>query len=317
MKLTNYSLINQLVHPKVIEQSISSLDTELFSAEYYFGRLSDEKASKLVFPNDLIEMSCEGVPKECFTPQQLLVNAVRYRTDKQKELASGTGYRKLILSDKTYKNLSNYRAPKEVRIGVLRTLPNRSDIIQLTANKAIKYCKTDTFLSVYVTTMNGSLIDNYFFCIDLVTGLSYYHNYDGVTSDIKNSRLEDNLNIVDPGNNLLSYEDMVEKYYSQFIVCITYIELTDVTFEVCYSNSRRGHIMKGNDLKNELPYDVIQVNTNWNTTKIHIGDTFEVMGHWRLQPYGVGRAQYKYIFINTYEKTGIIKRRAGKVVNLK
>ena len=108
----------------------------------------------------------------------------------------------------------------------------------------------------------------------------------------------------------------MEKYYSEFITCVTYIELTDVTLDICLSNSSRGDIMKGNDLKNQLNYNVIQVNSNWNISKIHIGDKFGVSGHWRLTPVGpAGNKQYKFILINPYEKTGIINRKAGKNLN--
>jgi len=315
MKINNVSLINQLSHPKIILQSISHIDTELRSAEHYFSKMSDEFAEKITYPNDLIKMS-----KSSGTPQEILINATKWKLKRMTELAIETNYRKLVLSDKTYKNLSNYKVPKDIRIGVLRTLPNRKDIIQLNQGKVIRYIKTDTLLSVEIIMLSNSssTIDSYFFCIDLVDGLSYYNNYDGLISEAKGT-VKEGLVIhdIENDNKHLSYENMVEKYYSQFMICVTYLELTDVTFDICYSNTRRGNIMRGNDLKNESSYNIIQVNTNWNITKLHIGDTFDVTGHWRLQPYGVGRAKYKYIFIDTYEKTGIIKRKAGKEIHTK
>jgi hypothetical protein len=208
------------------------------------------------------------------------------------------GYKNLVLSEKTYKNLSNYKVPTSIRYEVLRTLPNRKYNIQLTNTLGFKYLKTDTHIYVMIYDKNGTEHrDIFLFYIDLVNDTFF-------TSPRRH-----------PETNMLyclNETDLIKNYYDKVIVTLTYLELTDVTFDICYANSKRGHILKGNDIKNELPFNVIQVNTNWNTTKLHIGDSFQVKGHWRLQPYGENRARYKYIFIDTYDKTGIIKRRAGK-----
>lgn len=316
MKITPVSLINQLTHPSIINQHIDKLEDELRGTEHHFGKMSTEWAEKIKFPNDLIKLA-----NVTGTPQEILINSVKWRIEKEKELMVEGKYRKLVLSDKSYRNLSNYKHPKEIRIAVLRTLPNRQDIIQLNPDKVIKYKKTDTFLSVYITWWSDNTrthIEGYFFYIDLLTGLSFYNTYDGIIEDAE-FKLEEGVKIIsneDLIGKKLSYEDMVEKYYSQFMVCVTYVELEEVTYDICYSNSKRGHILKGNDLKNESPYNIIQINSNWNRSKLHIGDTYDVMGHYRLAPHGTeGNKYYKYIWIATYEKTGIIKRQAGKEIN--
>jgi hypothetical protein len=212
------------------------------------------------------------------------------------------GYKKYVLSDKTYKNLSNYKVPNDIRYDVLSTLPNKKYIIQINKNIAFKYQKTDThiYVMVYDSILDENNSSDFYFYIDLIN-----QSYIAYPRANKEGKLRS-----------LTKSELIKTYYDKVLVTLTYIELTDVTFDICYSNTKRGHILKGNDLKNELSFNVIQVNTNWNITKLHIGDTFQVKGHFRLQPHGsADNKYYKYIFIDTYEKTGIIKRKAGKEIN--
>lgn len=46
---------------------------------------------------------------------------------------------------------------------------------------------------------------------------------------------------------------------------------------------------------------------SWYTTIVHTGD-FSVRGHWRLQPYGAGRAQKKLIYIHEFQKHGYVRK---------
>jgi hypothetical protein len=311
MKLTSSSLINQIIEPSFIKDGILNLEKSFQEMETYLNGLSEEKLDQEIDSynmnnlfDDLIKMSkATGTTKI-----EKIIKSKQWLLEVRKELEKETKCRKLVLSDKSYKNLTNYKAPKDIRIDVLKSLPNRKDIIQLNPNRVIKYIKTNNLLSVQTFWDNKTdYVDSYFFCIDLNTGLSFYNNYD-------DSRI--NIDRTIDKTKLLKFEDMMEKYYSEFITCVTYIELTDVTLDICLSNSSRGDIMKGNDLKNQLNYNVIQVNSNWNISKIHIGDKFGVSGHWRLTPVGpAGNKQYKFILINPYEKTGIINRKAGKNLN--
>ena len=311
MKLTSSSLINQIIEPSFIKGEILNLEKSFQEMETYLNGLSEEKLDQEIDSynmnnlfDDLIKMS----KATGNTKIEKIIKSKQWLLEVRKELEKETKCRKLVLSDKSYKNLTNYKAPKDIRIDVLKSLPNRKDIIQLNPNRVIKYIKTNNLLSVQTFWDNKTdYVDSYFFCIDLNTGLSFYNNYDDSRIDIDRT--------IDKAK-LLKFEDMMEKYYSEFITCVTYIELTDVTLDICLSNSSRGDIMKGNDLKNQLNYNVIQVNSNWNISKIHIGDKFGVSGHWRLTPVGpAGNKQYKFILINPYEKTGIINRKAGKNLN--
>ncbi len=210
------------------------------------------------------------------------------------EMFQETNFRKLIFSKKSIDNLQNYTIPKEVRVDVLRTLPNRSDIILLDEKNCIQYKKTNELLSVtfHYTKVNDPMIYLYYFEVNLVTGK--------ITTDSKRSDSNEDMNL----------DKMIEYFYSKFLVVITYLELTDVTLDILIGGSSFGTNKQGK-IKNDTRNKYILVNTNWNTTIVHLNE-FSVRGHYRLQPCGVGRKQYKYIFIEPFTKGGI-KRIAQKM----
>jgi hypothetical protein len=222
--------------------------------------------------------------------EQIINKATKWLDDKMLEInQDDSDYRKLVFSEKSFKNLSNYKPAKDIRVDVLRTLPNRKDIIQWSNNDVIKYKKTNDLIIVFMVT-NGNPA---WIIIDLKSGLDFLGGIEGTKR-----------------------QDMIEDYYSKFMQVVTYLELTDVTLNIVDAGAKGGNILKGNDIKNELPFKVIQVNSNWNTGTISVGDAFGVVGHWRLAQVGTGsEKRYKYIFINPYQKTGIINRKAGKDIH--
>jgi hypothetical protein len=205
-----------------------------------------------------------------------------------------SNFRKLIFSKKSIENLENYVVPKEVRVDVLRTLPNRNDIIHIDERNCIQYKKTDELLlvSFHYTKENDPMIYLYYFEVNLVTGK--------ITTDDKRSDSNEDMNL----------DKMIEYFYSRFLVVVTYLELTDVTYDILLGGMSFGTNKQGK-VKNDTRNKYILVNTNWNTTIVRL-DEFSVRGHYRLQPCGVGRKQYKYIFIEPYTKGGI-KRLAKKM----
>jgi hypothetical protein len=204
-----------------------------------------------------------------------------------------TDYRKLVFSKKSLQNLENYIVPKDIRVDVLRILPNRKDIIQLDERNCIQYIKTDEQLSVifHYTKQGEELIHMNYFEIDLVSGK--------IKSDDKLS-----------GTDItMDREKLIEHFYSKFLVVVTYLELTEVTLNVLQGGGSYGTKKEGK-IKNDTRNKYILVNTNWNVTTIRL-DEFSVRGHFRLQPCGVGRKNYKYVYIEPYTKGGI-KRLAQK-----
>ncbi len=208
-----------------------------------------------------------------------------------------SGFRMLVFSETSKNNLNDYSIPNDIKLEVLRSLPNRKDIIQVDKQNCIKYIKTDDRVSVincYRKTDNfgkqptlDDMIHTHFFTIDLVSGHIGFDN----TETYSKTEVTD-------------IETLIQNFYSKFLVVVTYLELTEVKLKVVESilvKNRKSHL----DISNTSRYNVIHVNSNWNTHIINI-NSFGVRGHWRLQPCGVGRSQYKYVYIKPYEK-GLIR----------
>lgn len=208
------------------------------------------------------------------------------------------GFRVLVLSNKCKDLLKHYKVLKEIRFDVLRSLPNRKDVIQIDVHNCIKYMKTDKrldFISCYRknetqfdTYDNDDLIHTHFMTIDLVT--------EQIGFDDSNTY---------SGKEFNSIEEIIENYYSFFMVVITYLELTPITLKIIEGTTSKKRTTDIN-ISNSSRRDIIYVTTNWNVETIRIGD-INVCGHWRLQPYGSGFSRYKYIFIQPYVK-GLTKK---------
>lgn len=239
----------------------------------------------------------EKSSKKFFSHYDLFIE--KYGDDKIFEIFSNKEFfysqsvsRRLIFSKKSLGNLDNYKVPKEIRVEVLRTLPNRMDIIQLDENTIMRYIKTDklvcvSFNKIEKTDKVGEDLFVTFFSINLETGYVASDNYEYQTG------------------KMLEFDEMKEKYYNRFMVVVTYLELTPITYNVIEGGRSYG-TKKDNKIKNETNKRFIMVNTNWNVETISLLD-IHVRGHWRLQPHGVGRSQYKYIYIQPFDK-GITRR---------
>ncbi len=220
---------------------------------------------------------------------------VKFHVDFQtKAILSETNYRKLVFSKKSIDNLVNYVVPKDIRVDVLKILPNRKDIILLDERNCIQYIKTDEHLCVmfhYTVPNDNDFTHMGYFEVNLVTGK--------LSCDDRVSHTKEQMD----------KEKLMELYYSKFLVVVTYLELTEVTLNVLQGGGSFGTNKQGK-IKNDTRNKYILVNTNWNTTTIRL-DEFSVRGHFRLQPCGVGRKNYKYVYIEPYTKGGI-KRLAQK-----
>jgi hypothetical protein len=212
------------------------------------------------------------------------------------------GFRILVLSKKSKMNLENYMVPKDIRIDVLKSLPNRKDVIQIDEQNCIKYVKTDTTLSVITCYRKSDEIDGlkndiqihtHFFTVDLITG--------DVLCDQQNTYNREMIN---------DRKILIEKFYSKFLVLVTYLELTNVTFQIVDCPSSKSYRKQSLETINKSRFNVIQVNSNWNTEIINV-NTFGVRGHYRLQGCGTGRREYRFVWVNPYEK-GLLHRLSQK-----
>lgn len=233
---------------------------------------------------------CETFKKEAPNDersQKILNNKIRFFKE--------TGFRKLVFSTKSVNNLENYNVPEEIKLNVLRSLPNRKDIIMIDGVRCIKYVKNNSEVFITMNTRddeNSHPTHLLYLRIDLISGKISGDNFDF------NDQTEMTKNTI------------MTKIYQLFMVTVTYLELTPVTLSIVSGGKKRGDILKSNLLKNETKSSVIQVNTNWNVRKINV-DGCVVRGHWRLQPYGKGLSKYKYIHIDSYSK-GLIRRLSQK-----
>jgi hypothetical protein len=98
----------------------------------------------------------------------------------------------------------------------------------------------------------------------------------------------------------------------RFVQMLLYVELGDITVKkikvgdkVKYGSTHDEQIFNDTDLKN-----VYLVTSNWNKIVLVEGG-FKVRGHFRVQPCGVGRTQYKIVWVREYEK-GSFVRMQGK-----
>lgn len=216
---------------------------------------------------------------------------------------SQNGFRKLVLSEKCVDELSNYVVPKEIRIDVLKTLPNRKDIIQLDSQNCIKYIKDDnqvTFISCFRkerpdisnVMSNDNMVHTHFFSINLNSGQVFYDHNNTFSGEVFKEQ-----------------QEVIERYYSKFMVVVTFLELTEINVEIVSGTTTKKRCFSSK-IKNNSKFDIVYVTSNWNTYKIKIGEV-DVRGHWRLQPYGTGRSKYKYIWIEPFKK-GITIRRPQK-----
>jgi hypothetical protein len=203
-----------------------------------------------------------------------------------------TNFRKLVMS-KTAMNdvVTNYKVPNELNYKVLRTLPNRKDLIMIDDRHAIRYIKDDK--SIFICYDSDEIhLNNY-----ITRTMKIHLDTENIVGDCANSE------------NVEEAEKATKNMYLLFILLVTYLELTDIKTEIVLPNQSVG-TKKTFKVKNESNASFILVKGNWNTEKIILKD-FSVKGHWRLQPYGIGRTQYKYIFIEPFEK-GISRRLAQK-----
>lgn len=204
-------------------------------------------------------------------------------------------FRKLILSSNVINDIdNNYFCSKDIRYKVLKTLPNRTDSIMIDENTLLRYIKTDDEIICcfdYVGNNKKDNLFNFFFFIDLENETIKIDNYEYLTKDY------------------ISYEKFVDEFFSRFMLVVTYLELTPITTIILDSGKKVG-TKKAGKYFNETNKRFILVTSDWNVEKIDLRD-IHVRGHWRLQPCGIGRTQYKYVYIKPYEK-GITRRLSQK-----
>lgn len=236
----------------------------------------------------------------------------KWLEDKIEFLKDRGRFRKLVLSSQSLKIIEGIIVPNEIRIDVLKSLPNRRDIIMLDEYSGIRYIKTDKSIHVfYDTSCFGNIGHNE---IERLSNLSdselikYFSDKPGKETyfsvDFETGTISCNY------GDFVYSDKMTEENYNLFMKVVTYLELTPSVMIVVNGGERKGDIMRGNFIKNETRSSVIHVNSNWNYKMIRLG-SFKVRGHFRFQPCGPNNSQIKLIYIEMYEK-GLMRRLSQK-----
>lgn len=203
-------------------------------------------------------------------------------------------FRNLILSSNVLSDIeNNYVVPKDIRYNVLRSLPNKKDCILVDEKTVMRYHKTENEIQCCFDISANDLLYNHMFSIDLINERTVMHVKEKA-SDPLTKDMSDNF---------------MEKIYGRFMLIVTYLELTDIETIVLEGGKKYGTRKSGKFI-NKTNKNYILVTSDWNIEKIDLRD-IHVRGHYRLQPYGVGRSQYRYVYIKPYEK-GITRRLAQK-----
>lgn len=110
---------------------------------------------------------------------------------------------------------------------------------------------------------------------------------------------------IDSVINYQKNRELNEKFFKLFL----FINLSEPVIEVIKDRQKKE--LKDNNnyfnkIKNETGVNVHLVSTLWNKIIIHDSE-FKVRGHFRIQPCGKGRTQYKIIWIDSFVKSGYIR----------
>lgn len=190
---------------------------------------------------------------------------------------------------------------------LVKTLPRRKLLISDTESKGMcfEYETNGLFMIIKIHFYMFNKINTYEFSYLLGTGIM---NCD-ITTDLTT---DEKIQL-----NQLSKEKEFSNYTNWFFYMITKIVLPQIVYIefskekirqiILKPKTQFGNIMKGNHLKNETSFNVTLVDSLWTVKTIGVG-VFQVRGHFRLQPCGVGLCDYKLIYIDKYVKTHYIRK---------
>jgi hypothetical protein len=143
-----------------------------------------------------------------------------------------------------------------------------------------------------------------------VNVLHYYYSGSGIPMDYRYDCYSIILNEGILAQAPYQNKEMAER----FIRFLLFMELGEITINVVHPNGKVKFGKSGEDkIKNEAGLDAILVTTNWNKITVVQGE-IPVRGHTRVQPCGVGRSDYKLIWINDFVKQGYT-RHSGKILD--
>jgi hypothetical protein len=155
------------------------------------------------------------------------------------------------------------------------------------------------------TWKTSGQVEAYFdiFSLDIKKGLmDNYANYaeEAVGHELSLNNYLDNVTA-----------DEIVGMEKEAVQILTYLYLSQLEFEVVKGKSKKK--INGQKYVNQTENDIVLVDSKWNI-EIHREEGFEVKGHLRLQPCGVGRMETMLIWVDGYQKHGY-HRKAGKQIH--
>lgn len=110
------------------------------------------------------------------------------------------------------------------------------------------------------------------------------------------------------------FPDIEEKEFNRLMKIMIFIELGDVEIVELPKGQNNGKPKKAGKITNTSEFNVYVVDSSWNQIIIRT-DGFAVMGHFRLQPCGVGFSDRKLIWIDAFEKHGYTRRPKAEIIH--
>lgn len=109
------------------------------------------------------------------------------------------------------------------------------------------------------------------------------------------------------------FPDIEESEFNRLVRIMIFIELGDIEITILDKGRNNGKAKNKGKITNTSEYKVYVVDSSWNKLIIRT-EGFAVMGHFRLQPCGVGYADRKLIWINAFEKHGYKRQPKAKIL---
>lgn len=207
-----------------------------------------------------------------------------------------------ILADTVTSKLELIKIDPPFRYTIFHTLPNGKRTYICPNNIVVRTVKRDDRL--HVAMLHYSTTEKY---------LNWHIWYASTASGVSSIDPSQMHAVYGDGKQFTGVFDtntigMAERlaYYT-----LCFMHFTEVSEEILKAGARVG-TKKSGKIVNDIPKDLILVNSKWNITAIRT-EGFQVKGHIALRWSGPGKTLPKFVFIEPFEKKGYI-RKAGKLV---
>lgn len=106
----------------------------------------------------------------------------------------------------------------------------------------------------------------------------------------------------------------VQDIYEFIYKLMCFVFLSENEYEVIQPGRSNNATKKNGKVLNDLPVPLTIINSRWNITTIR-SEGFMVRGHFALRRCGVGRTETRMVYIEPFEKHGLIRKAKNSVIN--